>query len=149
MDLGDKPGCEFLPGRRIVLLLRVVETRPTAAADQVDHTLWASLRLAVELLVEGPLALDMLASPDCFPSSALRGDESKWERSLIVMNMATEHEIHSTCLEDIGEESHVLLVEMFPRRIESRLMHRDEVPGCRLGGVQVSFDPAPELGAAP
>src|SRR5262249_33205284 len=98
MDLGYELVCEFLPGRRVVLLLRVVEVRTASSRDQVDHSLRSCFRFSIKRFVERPAAIDVLASPALLRALAVLGNESKRKRSLIVMNMATEDEIHTTGL---------------------------------------------------
>src|SRR5262249_52428889 len=59
VHLGNVLEGELLPGIGVVLLLGVVKVRPAGAGHEVDDTFGRRVRLAVELSVERPLAVDV------------------------------------------------------------------------------------------
>ena len=65
------------------------------------------------------------------------------------MDVSAEDDVDSACLEDLGQEPHLLVIEVRLRRIEAGVMEGDEPPGAVLGGRQVTLDPRPQLGVGP
>jgi hypothetical protein len=97
MDLGNVLVRELLPGAGVVLLLGVIKMLPARAGHQVDHAVGGRVGLAVKFLVKRPFAANEAApgrSADVRGRAILRGrHEVERIRSLVVVNMAVEHDV--------------------------------------------------------
>ena len=106
--IADKLGGKLLPSLWRLSLVGVIETRPAAAGDDVNHAVWLGMSRSVESLVERELTFDENGVLD-----QLRNELHR-KRTLIIVNVPIEDNINLVLLEDRREGSHVLILEMRP-----------------------------------
>src|SRR5271156_829757 len=85
---------EGLPARGIALLLRVVEFRAAAAADDIEDALWLWPLAVSEGMVELPFAIDDTLRPDHVTILIRLRHEGQGKRPLVVVNVAGEHDVY-------------------------------------------------------
>ena len=70
-------------------------------------------------------------------------------RTLVVVHVPGEHDIHAAVLEDVADEPHLLLAEVRARRVERRVMKDDELPRGVPGGREIPRQPVPQVRVRP
>ena len=109
MDVGHELFGEFLPACGVGVLFCVVEVGTASTGGDVDYAFGAGVLVAVEGLVEGPLARDFGVLAEDKAGSDFEGEGVG---ALVVVDVAGEDEVDFAFFKDVGENADALLFEV-------------------------------------
>ncbi len=140
---------KVLPGGRILLPLGIVQGRSATSGYQVNQAVGVVVRPTMEGLVERPAPGYQLLLSRQLAIGPLFWNETERKRTLLILDVAAEDDVHFFRLEDVGQNPHVLLVGVFLRGLETRLGESTESPGRAPGGGEVALDPSWQVPVGP